>query len=159
VRGSTWLTRSVIGFGVASFLSDLGHEAATAALPALLAAIGGAPAALGIIEGVSDGLSSAAKLAGGWLADEPRLRKPLAVGGYLVTGLSTGIFGLASGWLLVQAVRAVGWTARGLRGPRATPCWRTLWLPRRAVARSGSIARWIRRGRRWVPLWLRSWSR
>jgi MFS family permease len=107
----------VIGFGVASFLSDLGHEAATAALPALLAAIGGAPAALGVLEGVSDGLSSAAKLAGGWLADEPRLRKPLAVGGYLVTGLSTGIFGFASGWLHVQAARAVGWTARGLRGP------------------------------------------
>jgi hypothetical protein len=35
-RGARWLTPSVLGFGVASFLSDAGHEAATAALPGLL---------------------------------------------------------------------------------------------------------------------------
>jgi MFS family permease len=112
-----WLTRSVLGFGLASFLSDLGHEAATAALPALLLALGAAPAALGIIEGVSDGLASFAKLYGGWLADRPSWRKPIAVAGYLVTGLSTGAFGLAHAWPHVQAARGIGWLARGLRGP------------------------------------------
>jgi len=115
--GERWLTRSVLGFGLASFLSDLGHEAATAALPALLVAIGGAPAALGFIEGVADGLSSFAKLAGGWLSDRPRRRKPIAVGGYLVTGLSTGAFALATVWQHVQITRSIGWVARGLRGP------------------------------------------
>jgi len=112
-----WLTSSVAGFGLASFLSDLGHEAATAALPALLLAIGGAPAALGVIEGVADGLSSFAKLAGGWLSDVPRRRRPIAVGGYLVTGLSTGAFALATTWPHVQVARSIGWMARGLRGP------------------------------------------
>jgi MFS family permease len=108
---------SVLGFGLASLLSDLGHEAATSALPALLATIGAAPAALGIIEGVSDGVVSFAKLAGGSWADRPRLRKPLCIGGYLVTGLATGLFAFASSWLLVLGARVVGWFARGLRGP------------------------------------------
>ncbi len=40
-----WLTPSVIGFGLASFLSDAGHEAATAALPGLLLLLGAQPAA------------------------------------------------------------------------------------------------------------------
>ena len=115
--GRRWLTPAVLGFGLASFLSDAGHEAATATLPALLILLGSAPAALGIIEGVSDGLASFAKLAGGWWADRPHLRKPLAVGGYLATGLSVGIFGLATSWLHVVAARSVGWFARGVRGP------------------------------------------
>ena len=74
-----WFNRSVLGFGLASFLSDAGHEAATAAMPALLVTLGAAPAALGLIEGIADGLSSFAKVAGGWLADEPRRRKPIAL--------------------------------------------------------------------------------
>ena len=116
-RPARWLTTSVVGFGLASFLSDAGHEAATSVLPALVALLGSAPAALGIIEGVSDGMASVAKLLGGWWADRPRLRKPLAVGGYLVTGVSVGIFALASSWLHIVAARSIGWFARGVRGP------------------------------------------
>ena len=112
-----WLTPSVLGFGLASFLSDTGHESATSVLPALLVTLGAAPAALGIIEGLSDGLSSFAKLAGGFWADRPRLRKPIAVTGYLATGVSVGIFGLATSWLHVLLARGVGWFARGVRGP------------------------------------------
>ena len=112
-----WFTTSVLGFGLASLFSDAGHEAATSALPALLVSMGAAPAALGIIEGISDGLASFAKLGGGWLADRPHLRKPIAVLGYLVTGLSTGAYGLAGGWGHLLAARSVGWLARGMRGP------------------------------------------
>jgi MFS family permease len=114
---SGWLTPSVFGFGLASFLSDAGHEAATAVLPAFLATLGAAPAALGIIEGVSDGLASFAKLAGGWLADHPRRRKPIAVGGYVVTGVATAFFGFATHWVHVLAARSVGWLGRGVREP------------------------------------------
>ncbi|HVY47339.1 MAG TPA: MFS transporter [Minicystis sp.] len=112
-----WFNRSVLGFGLASFLSDAGHEAATSAMPALLVALGAPPWALGVIEGVSDGLSSFAKLFGGSLADRPSWRKPLAVAGYFFTGLSTGAFGLATSWLHVLVARSIGWTARGVRGP------------------------------------------
>jgi hypothetical protein len=40
-----------------------------------------------LIEGVSDGLSSFAKMASGYYTDKLRQRKPVAVIGYLVTAL------------------------------------------------------------------------
>jgi|GEM_PF-2608942 len=83
-----WLNRGVVGVGVASLLSDLSHEIPTALLPNLVTQTLGAPAsALGLIEGVSDGLAGAAKLAGGPLADEPSRRGPIAVGGYTTTAV------------------------------------------------------------------------
>lgn len=112
-----WFTRTIAGFGVASFLSDMGHEAATSALPALLASFGAPPAALGIIEGISDGLSSFAKLLGGWLSDVPARRKPIAVIGYLVTGLAKGAYAFTTVWPEVLVARSIGWIARGIRGP------------------------------------------
>src|SRR5271170_7604103 len=84
-----WLTRGVLGIGLASLFSDWGHEAATAVLPGFLLSLGAPAVALGLIEGVSDGLSSFAKLAGGWIADRPALRKPTGIAGYLTTALAT----------------------------------------------------------------------
>jgi MFS family permease len=112
-----WLTRGVLGIGLASLLSDWGHEAATAILPAFLASLGAPAFALGVIEGVSDGLSSFAKLAGGWIADRPRWRKPAGIVGYLATGLSTFAYAFAQSWPAILVMRALGWTGRGSRGP------------------------------------------
>jgi hypothetical protein len=55
---SRWLTRSVLGIGLASLCSDVGHEMATTAMPVLLASLGATSAILGLIEGLADGLSS-----------------------------------------------------------------------------------------------------
>ena len=112
-----WLTRGVLGIGLASLFSDWGHEAATAILPAFLASLGAPAYALGIIEGVSDGLSSFAKLAGGWIADRPALRKPAGIFGYLATGVSTFAYAFAHTWPAVLLIRALGWIGRGERGP------------------------------------------
>jgi MFS family permease len=112
-----WLTRGVLGIGLSSLLSDWGHEAASAILPAFLASLGAPTFALGVIEGVSDGLSSFAKLAGGWIADRPKLRKPTAVFGYVATGLATFAFAFAQSWPAILWMRGLGWTARGSRGP------------------------------------------
>lgn len=114
---SRWLTRGVFGIGLASLCSDWGHEIGTSLLPILLAGLGAPAYALGVIEGVADGVSSFAKLAGGWVADRPHLRKPVAVAGYLLTGLSTFAFGFAGTWPQVLASRAIGWMGRGIRGP------------------------------------------
>jgi MFS family permease/HEAT repeat protein len=114
-RGA-WLNRNVIGMGVTSFLSDAGHEMATAVLPAFLATIGAAAAALGAIEGVADAVSSFAKLGSGWWSDRIGHRKAITVGGYALTGASTGLFALAMGWPLVLAARVIGWFGRGIRG-------------------------------------------
>src|SRR5271170_4813129 len=112
-----WLTRGVLGIGLASLFSDWGHEAATAILPAFLASLGAPAFALGVIEGVSDGLSSFAKLAGGWIADRPKWRKPTGIIGYLATGLSTFAYAFAQTWPAILVMRALGWTGRGSRGP------------------------------------------
>ncbi len=112
-----WLTRGVLGIGLASLFSDWAHEAATAILPAFLASLGAPAVALGVIEGVADGLSSFAKLAGGWIADRPSWRKPVGIMGYLTTALTTFAYAFAQSWPVVLLLRAVGWVGRGSRGP------------------------------------------
>jgi MFS family permease len=112
-----WLTRGVLGIGLASLFSDWGHEAATAILPAFLASLGAPAVALGIIEGVSDGLSSFAKLVGGWIADHPPWRKPTGIIGYFATALTTFAYAFAQSWPALLLLRGLGWTGRGSRGP------------------------------------------
>ncbi|MGH7780769.1 MAG: MFS transporter [Candidatus Binataceae bacterium] len=103
--------------GFASLLSDFGHEMATAILPLFIVTIGASAAALGMIEGVSDGASTFAKLGGGRIADYPGLRQRVASLGYLITGLATGSFALAQTWIELLVARTIGWMARGTRGP------------------------------------------
>ncbi len=112
-----WLTRGVLGIGLASLFSDWGHEAATAILPAFLASLGAPAVALGVIEGVSDGLSSFAKLAGGWIADRPSWRRLTCVIGYSATAFSTFGYAFAHSWPFVLLLRVLGWVGRGARGP------------------------------------------
>jgi MFS family permease len=118
-RGSSsrWLNRTVLGIGLASLFSDWSHETATAVLPAFLATMGVAAAWLGLIEGVSDGLSSFAKMASGFYTDKLQRRKPIAVIGYLVTAFGTASFGLATAAWHVLIARACAWLGRGVRTP------------------------------------------
>jgi len=112
-----WLGRGVLGIGLASLFSDWGHEAATAILPVFLASLGAPAVALGIIEGVSDGLSSFAKLAGGFVADHAPWRKPTGIIGYCATAVTTFGYAFAQSWPAVLLLRAIGWMGRGSRGP------------------------------------------
>jgi MFS family permease len=114
---SRWLNRTVLGIGLASLFSDWSHEIATTVMPAFLATMGVAAFWVGLIEGVSDGLSSFAKMASGYYTDKLRRRKPVAVIGYLVTALGTASFGLATAAWHVLAARAFAWLGRGVRTP------------------------------------------
>lgn len=116
-RGRAWLNRSILGIGLASFFSDVGHEMATAAMPALLASFGASSALLGLIEGTADGLSSFAKLFSGLYSDRLQRRKPLAVAGYFVTASAMASFALATSWWHVLFARVGGWIGRGARSP------------------------------------------
>jgi MFS family permease len=113
-----WLTPGVRGIGVASLLADVGHEIPTSLLPSLLTGTLGAPAAaLGVIEGVADGLAGAARFAGGALADDPQRRRAIAVGGYGTTAILSGLIGVATSVWQVAVLRSGAWAARGLRVP------------------------------------------
>jgi hypothetical protein len=117
-RWPRWLTPGVRGIGAASLLADLGHEVPTALLPSLLTTTLNAPAsALGLVEGVADGLAGAARLGGGVLADDPDRRRAVAVGGYASTAVLSSLIGVATAAWQVGVLRAGAWAARGLRVP------------------------------------------
>jgi MFS family permease len=86
-------------------------------MPAFLATLGASAAWLGLIEGVSDGLASFAKMGSGYFTDKLQRRKPIAVAGYLVTTLGTAAFGLATAAWQVLLARSVAWLGRGVRTP------------------------------------------
>ena len=112
-----WLNSTVLGIGLASLFSDVGHEMATAAMPTFLAMLGATSSQLGLIEGLADGLSTSAKLLSGVYSDRLRRRKPLAVVGYFVTASGMASFALATQWWHVLLGRVFGWLGRGVRTP------------------------------------------
>lgn len=112
-----WLNSTVPGIGLASPCSDIGHEMATTSMPVLLASLGVSSAALGLIEGLADGLSSFAKLLSGVYSDRLHRRKPLAVAGYFVTASGMASFALATQWWHVLLGRGGVWLGRGARTP------------------------------------------
>ena len=111
-REERWLTPGVSGIGAASLLADAGHEIPTSLLPTFLTSTLGAPAsALGLIEGISDGLAGAARFGGGALADDPHRRRATAVGG----SASPARVVASSAWQ-AGALGAGAWAGRGLLG-------------------------------------------
>ena len=114
---ASWFNRNIMGMGIASLLSDLGHEMASAILPAFLISMGAPASTLGTIEGIADGISSFVKLGAGWYSDRIGKRKAIAVVGYTLTGLAKGSFALATSWVHILLGRSVGWFGRGIRSP------------------------------------------
>lgn len=116
-RDERWFGPGVAGIGSASFLADVGHEIPTSLLPSLLISLGAPAAALGLIEGVSDGVAGAARFAGGALADDPQRRRAVAVGGYTATAVLAAATGAVGNVWQLGVLRAGAWAARGLRVP------------------------------------------
>jgi MFS family permease len=79
--------------------------------------MGVAAAWLGLIEGVSDGLSSFTKMASGFYTDKLQRRKPIAVIGYLMTAFGTASFCFATSAWHILISRAFAWLGRGVRTP------------------------------------------
>ena len=113
-----WLTRGVGSVGLASFFSDAGHEITTSLLPSFVTVtLRSTAGALGVIEGLSDGLMGVAVLIAGPLANDVERRGRMASGGYLVTAAATGAVGLAATAWQAGLFRATAWIARGARSP------------------------------------------
>jgi MFS family permease len=110
-----WLNRSTVGAALACLFSDVSHELGTAVLPGIVLSIGAGAGALGIIEGLADGISSVAKLWGGVMTDRVVRRKPLASIGYLIMAVSIAAIGLCSQAWQILACRVAAWVGRGSR--------------------------------------------
>ncbi len=113
-----WLNRNILGLGLASLFSDMSHEMTTAVLPIFLTSVLGAPAfALGLIEGVAEGISTLFEIWSGWFSDRIGRRKSLAVFGYSVTAVSVLIFVAATNWWYVVLGRTAQWIGWSIRSP------------------------------------------
>ncbi|HUY23933.1 MAG TPA: MFS transporter [Candidatus Saccharimonadales bacterium] len=136
-----WFTRGVASIGLASFFSDSGHELTTALLPSfLVSTLHASAGALGLIEGVSDGLIGISKLLAGPLANRPELRRRIAGGGYLGTALATGAIGLTVSAWQVGGLRALAWVSRGVRSPARDSLLASL-APQQALGRAFGVER------------------
>lgn len=114
----SWMNRNILGMGLASLFSDWNHEMATAILPVFLSSVLGAPAfALGLIEGVADGVSTVFQIWSGWYSDRIGKRKGLAMIGYLMTALGAATFALAGLWWHVLLSRTFSWIGWSIRSP------------------------------------------
>jgi len=135
------LTPGIAGVGAASFFSDSGHEIATAILPSFLTSVLHASAGvLGLIEGISDGLTGVMKLIGGPLANDPSRRARLASGGYIGAALATGAIGLAMTPWQAGVLRGIAWLSRGIRSPARDSLLASL-APKHAYGRAFGLER------------------
>ena len=114
---SRWLTRSVVAIGFGSLLSDACYELIIPLLPAFITSLGGGPMALGLMEGIADGIAFPFKLLGGSLADRTRRRRAWSALGYLGVGIFMPAIALAHTVFGVIGLRSVAWAARGFRSP------------------------------------------
>ncbi len=113
------IPRNVWALSGTSFFNDISSEMILNLLPLFLAnVLGAGTAVIGLIEGVAESTASLLKVYFGGLSDRRGARKPLAVGGYLLSAVVRPVFLLASSWGVVAGAR---WADRIGKGVRTAP--------------------------------------
>ncbi len=113
-----WLSRMLIGFGLASLCGDLGQEITNLILPAFLmgfVASGSVPLVLGLIMGLSELFASYARIASGLISDRHGYKKALIFIGYSLSGIFLGMMGFSRQVWQIGAARVMAWVGKGLR--------------------------------------------
>jgi MFS family permease len=111
-----WLTRNLKVVSGISFLQDTASELLYPILPILLTTVLGAPAAaVGIVEGIAEGIASLAKVSAGRLADRVS-RRPLIGLGYGLAVVGKAVIAVAAAWPVVLVGRALDRLGKGIRG-------------------------------------------
>jgi MFS family permease len=105
----------VVALGLVSLLNDAASEMIFPLLPALVVALGGGPAFLGLIEGVAESTASLLKLGSGVLADRVRAKKPLVLVGYAIASVLRPLVAFATAPWHVLAVRFGDRVGKGVR--------------------------------------------
>jgi MFS family permease len=110
------LPRAVYFFGATSLLNDFASEMIYPLLPAFVTrTLGGGALALGVLDGLADSVAAGFKLLSGYLADRPRLRGPLVVGGYAAAAVIRPLIAMAGAAWHVVALRAADRVGKGIR--------------------------------------------
>jgi len=110
------LHRTVIVLGVVSLFNDISSDMVWPLLPIFLTqTLQAGPTFLGLVEGIAETMASLINLYAGALSDRFRRRKPLAVGGYLLSTLIRGFMALVTTAWHVVAIRFVDRIGKGFR--------------------------------------------
>ena len=110
------LPPNVLAIGLVSLLNDAASEIIYPLLPLFLAlTLGSSPAAIGLIEGTAESVSSLLKLFAGYFSDRWGRRKGLVVFGYALAGLTRPLLAFAGSWHEVLGLRFTDRVGKGLR--------------------------------------------
>jgi MFS family permease len=110
------LPGAVIALGVVSLFNDTAGDMINPLLPAFIAALGGGPEVLGVIEGIADAVASLLQLASGYLADRIGRLKAVTMAGYSIAAIARPLLALATSWWHVLLVRFGDRLGKGVRG-------------------------------------------
>jgi len=111
-----FLPRTVIIFGLVSFLNDTASDMILPLLPLYLTLVLGAgPAAIGLIEGVAEATASLLKLISGRMADKGWNAKWLVFSGYSFSNAARPLIAITIGWWWVLLMRFFDRVGKGLR--------------------------------------------
>lgn len=107
---------SIYFVGAVSLFNDIATDLVTPLIPFLLASLGAGGLALGLVEGVSNAVSSLLRLWAGRFSDASGgKRKPLVLGGYLVSNVARPLLALASSAWQVAWIRSFDRVGKGIR--------------------------------------------
>ncbi|MFM9013362.1 MAG: MFS transporter [Gemmatimonadota bacterium] len=110
------LGRNITVLAAASFFTDVASEMIYPLLPVFLSTVlGTSVAALGVIEGMAERVSSLLRIPAGWWSDKTRRRKQFVVIGYAIAAVARPLIGLAQGAGQVLAIRLTDRFGKGVR--------------------------------------------
>ena len=111
------LPTNVYAIGLVSFLNDASSEIIYPLLPLFLAlSLGASPAAIGLIEGAAESVSSLLKLFAGYFSDRLGRRKELVVFGYGLASVARTTLALVGTWPEALVARLADRVGKGIRG-------------------------------------------
>jgi MFS family permease len=107
---------TVKGLSLVSLFNDFASEMVYPLLPAFVTRnLAGGPLVLGLLDGASDLTSSVLKWVSGRLADRPRWRAPLILGGYAIAVLVRPVIAMAGAAWQVVGLRMLDRLGKGIR--------------------------------------------
>jgi MFS family permease len=110
------LPGSVFALSLVSLLNDASSEIIYPLLPLFLAvSLGASPAAIGLIEGAAESVSSLLKLFAGYFSDRRGRRKGLVVFGYALASTVRPLLAFATNWYQVLGLRLADRVGKGIR--------------------------------------------
>ena len=116
VRAREPLPPVVKSLGWVSFLTDAATEMVYPVIPIFLTVTLGAPVvAVGITEGLADGISTGLRALSGWLSDRYRRNKLQVLIGYGLAAFMKPLIAIANSWGVVASLRAADRVGKAIR--------------------------------------------